>query len=365
MTGLKPALTILLVEDNPADAALARLALEEAGIDAEVQVADLLQTALTYLETAAPDVILLDLGLPDVSGLDGVGAIERQAPLAPVIVLSGLRNQETAHAALESGAQDYLVKGEYLPELLARSIRYAIERKRSERELLQAARFDAVTGLFNRSYFLGLLDHALDRAKRNGTVVSVLFLDLDHFKNINDSLGHAAGDALLREVGERLRQCVRKSDVVARLGGDEFTVMVEDVESASAAAVVANKILAAMRPGFSIEGVDVIVTPSIGIARFPDAGQDVQTLLQHADTAMYRAKSLGRNTVEFFTDAMNKSVRESFELEMALRRAQQQNEFELHYQPIVDCVTGGVIAIEALLRWRPEDGDELIGKGQP
>ena len=125
--------------------------------------------------------------------------------------------------------------------MLARAIRYAIERKRSERELLEAARFDAVTGLINRSYFLGLLEHALDRASRNQTVVEVLFLDLDNFKNVNDSLGHAAGDELLCQVGKRLRQCVRNSDVVARFGGDEFTVMVEGGNSASASAAVANK----------------------------------------------------------------------------------------------------------------------------
>lgn len=344
-------LAVLLVEDNCGDAELTRLALVDATMGDALRVVGNLQDALSAIKTAPSDVILLDLGLPDTSGLEGVQAIAHLVPETPIVVLSGMNSQQMSLSALESGAQDYLVKGEFSPGLLSRAIRYSIERKRSERELLAAARFDAVTGLVNRRYFLGLLDHALDRARRNTTAVDVLFLDLDHFKNINDTLGHAAGDALLRQVANRLKHCVRTSDIVARLGGDEFIVMVEDTDSASDAVAVANKILQTMRAAFTISGVEVLITPSIGIAGYPQAGDDAPTLLQHADTAMYRAKSLGRNTVEFFTETMNVSVRQSFELEMDLRRALQKDEFELHYQPIMERISGRVTAVEALLRW--------------
>ncbi len=360
MTVVKDVIGVLLVEDNPGDVELARISLEESRIDTQVTVADSLESAITYIESQMPDVILLDLGLPDVSGLDGVELMLRHAPTVPIIVLSGLSHQDTALRALESGAQDFLVKGEYTPELLARAVGYAIERKRAQRELLEAARYDAVTGLINRAYFLDLLGHALDRARRKASTVNILFLDLDHFKSINDNLGHAAGDALLKQVAGRIARSVRNSDVVARLGGDEFTIMVEDAESATAAARVADKVLAAMQPAFELAGNAVIVTPSIGIAGYPDAGDDVQTLLQNADIAMYRAKSKSRNTVEFFNDGINTAVRESFEMEMDLARALREEEFERHYQPIVDRFTGGVSGVEALLRWRRDSSEALL-----
>ena len=366
MAGVNAALTVLIVEDNEGDSVLAKIALAESEIDCEVHVAESIGAALESLQVLSADLVLLDMGLPDAVGLDGLHAIISHAPFAPVILLTGFGNQDTALQALEFGASDYLVKGEYTPSLLARAIRYSIERKKSELALLGAARFDAVTGLINRSYFYSLLEHALARAKRNSSQVHVLFLDLDHFKNINDHLGHAAGDALLREVGARIQGAVRNSDVVARLGGDEFTVIVEDADSASTSLVVANKILRAMQPSFHIAGVDVIMTPSVGIAGFPNAGDDAATLLQHADTAMYRAKAKGRNAVEFFSDEMNAAVREAFELEMSLRRALLAEEFELYYQPIIENPGGELRAAEALLRWHrdgraePVEPDEFI-----
>lgn len=183
----------------------------------------------------------------------------------------------------------------------------------------------------------------------------MLFLDLDHFKNVNDTLGHSAGDELLRQIGTRLERAVRQSDVLARLGGDEFTVMVEDAKSATTSVIIAKKILKAMQPSFCIAGVDLIMTPSIGIAGFPDGGMDSATLLRHAVTAMYRAKSSGRNTIELFSDDMETAVREVFELEMSLRHAITAGEFELYYQPIVDDASGAICSAEASLRWNRGD----------
>lgn len=347
-------LNVLLIEDDVADARLTEIALKRALSKPTVQVAASVREARDIVRGAeVPDIILLDLGLPDAMGLEGVTTLARYAPLTPIVVLTGQDDEEVALNALESGAQDYLVKGEASAALLARSIRYALERKRAECELTRAARYDPVTGLINRAYFLGLLEHALQRAERTAAPVDVLFLDLDHFKYINDSLGHAAGDELLRQVGERLVRCVRTSDVVARLGGDEFTIMVEGVRGPNSARI-AQKILEAAQQPYMIDGVEVVVSPSIGIAGYPSSGSDAATIVKDADTAMYRAKKHGRNTVEFFTEDMNASVRKAFELEMEVRRAVTQRDFEVYYQPIVDRAGGTVSGGEALLRWNYE-----------
>jgi len=352
-------LSVLLVEDSPQDAEFTEIVLTHAGLGADVRVVENVALALEAISTAVPDVILLDLGLPDALDMDGIHVLVRHAPSTPVVVLTGQGRHEQALEALESGAQDYVDKGELTAEVIGRTIRYAVERKRTERELTLAARFDGLTGLVNRSYFLGQVDHALDRAARNGTTVDLLFIDLDRFKNVNDSLGHAAGDELLRQVAARLKECVRTSDIVARLGGDEFTVLLEESESPSAAAIVGNKILSALGEPFRISGVEAFVTPSIGVAGFPSAGEDAAALLQHADTAMYAAKARGRNTLEFFTSDMNIAVRQAFETEMALRRALSSDGFRLHFQPILQRETQVVSRLEALLRWQPEGGGSL------
>lgn len=352
-------LTVLLVEDSPMDAEFTEIILERAGLGGGLRVAESVALAVEAVSAEVPDVILLDLGLPDAADFEGVHLLARQAPATPIVVLTGQGHDDLAIEALESGAQDYVVKDQLTPEVLGRAIRYSIERKRSERELTLAARFDALTGLVNRSSFLGQVDHALARAARNGTTVDLLFIDLDRFKNVNDSLGHAAGDELLRQVATRLKACVRVSDIVARLGGDEFTVLLEESESPSAASVVGKKILSALGEPFEIAGVEVVVTPSIGVAGFPAAGKDTAALLQHADTAMYSAKARGRNMLEFFTPDMNLAVREAFETEMALRRAVANDGFELYFQPILTRETESVSGVEALIRWRPEDGGDV------
>jgi len=169
---------------------------------------------------------------------------------------------------------------------------------------------------------------------------------------------------LLKLVGKRLQDCVRASDVVARLGGDEFIILLEDVDSASSVAHVAENLLGALQPAFMVNAAEIRITPSIGIASYPYAGKDAGTLIRNADIAMYRAKEHGRNTAEFYTDDMSVAVRQSFDLEMALRKALQNHEFELLYQPIVDCVTGRICAGEALLRWRRDPDGELLLPGQ-
>jgi diguanylate cyclase (GGDEF)-like protein len=218
--------------------------------------------------------------------------------------------------------------------------------------LQHAATHDALTGLPNRVLLADRMGQAIARAARHEIRFAVLVVDLDRFKAINDSLGHIAGDELLQEVAHRLSSLLRKDDTLARLGGDEFVLLIHEVASAQDAEVVARKVLTQVALPIRLAGLDVHVSPSIGIALCPDDGVDSETLLQHADAAMYHAKKKGRNTFQFFAPAMNAFARERLELESGLRTGLAQREFELHYQPKVDVATGRIGSAEALIRWR-------------
>ncbi|MFA6443558.1 MAG: EAL domain-containing protein, partial [Sterolibacterium sp.] len=231
------------------------------------------------------------------------------------------------------------------------------ERKASEDHITHLAHHDALTGLLNRYSLQGRLEQALATIRREQRALAVMFIDMDHFKNINDILGHAVGDELLMEVARRLRDGVRDSDVVARLGGDEFVLVLTEVDNATAAARVADKILRALGEPYAIGEEELHVTPSIGLAFYPDDGDDCETLMKHADIAMYHAKSQGRNNVQFFTAEMNQAAVERLSLDHDLRVALEERQFELHYQPQLDASSGSVVGVEALVRWRhPRDG---------
>ena len=220
-----------------------------------------------------------------------------------------------------------------------------------QRNLIRQASFDALTGLPNRVLFRDRLNQVLNRARRDGEMAAVLFLDLDNFKSVNDTLGHAAGDKLLHAAAARLQTCVRGEDTVARLGGDEFTLVLQELESANDAAIVAEKILGAFRSSFDIDGHEIHVPASIGITLFPQDGDDPDSLLKNADAALYRAKGEGRNAFRFFTAEINEHAVTQLRLETNLRRALDREELSLLYQPIVDVETGRAVAVEALLRW--------------
>ncbi len=231
------------------------------------------------------------------------------------------------------------------------------ERKETEERLLYLANFDSLTGLPNRALFRDRLRRAVARTQRNDKKLALFFIDLDRFKTINDSLGHHAGDQLLRSVARRLKQFARKGDTIARLGGDEFTVIIDAIDSAADAAIVAEKILELMSPPFKLDGHEVVVSPSIGITVFPDDGDNMRSLLKNADTAMYRSKGKGGNCFEFYTPDMNAKAYESLVLENNLRHALEKEEFRLYFQPQIDLHTKNIIGIEALLRWQhPEQG---------
>ena len=231
------------------------------------------------------------------------------------------------------------------------------ERKEAEERIRLLAYHDVLTGLPNRLLLLDRLEHAMANAQRGHHHLAVMFIDLDRFKNVNDSLGHAAGDELLREVAGRLRACVRDVDTVARLGGDEFVVVLENLETEVDAVSVANKIQLAFGRSIGVHGQTLHVSTSIGIALYPEDGQDAATLMRNADTAMYQAKAAGCNNYQFFAPFMNEQAREKLDLENTLQDALAREEFQLYYQPIYDLNGGGMVGAEALIRWEsPERG---------
>ncbi|HYK02710.1 MAG TPA: EAL domain-containing protein [Thermoanaerobaculia bacterium] len=232
-------------------------------------------------------------------------------------------------------------------------IRDVTQRKEAEQQIEYQAYHDALTGLANRRLFQEHLSLALALAQRRNSAVAVLFLDLDHFKTINDSLGHTVGDELLREVARRLKATVREGDTVARVGGDEFTIVLQELPRGDAAAAVAQKVLRTIAEPMEISGHRLYVTTSIGITLFPDDGDDAEALLKNADTAMYRAKADGRNTYQMSTRDLSRTTHERMTLENGLHRALEQGEFELLYQPQVeiDEEETTIVGMEALLRW--------------
>lgn len=285
---------VLLIEDNDVDAQLTQDLLSEWSTE-EFQVvrATTLAEGLSLLSRERFDAMLLDLSLPDAFGLPTVREVHASSPTIPIVVLSGVSDQSLALQAVRQGAQDYLVKGQGHPELLARAIRYAIERKRFEEHLTYLAQYDHLTGLVNRILFRDRLVQATARSKRMQQMIGLMLLDLDRFKLVNDTFGHDMGDELLKAVSERLKTCVREVDTVARMGGDEFTIILEGVSSEQNVLVVAKRITESIATPFELKGHCISIGISIGITIYPQDDHPVDELLKHADTAMYQAKQQG------------------------------------------------------------------------
>jgi diguanylate cyclase (GGDEF)-like protein/PAS domain S-box-containing protein len=225
------------------------------------------------------------------------------------------------------------------------------EARRVAEEMMHASQHDFLTGLPNRLLLEDRLGQAMALAERHSGEVAVLYIDLDQFKQVNDSLGHLVGDKLLQSIAERLQEQVRTPDTVSRQGGDEFVVLLQEVKGRSDAEVVTNRILEALATVHTIDEHELYVTASIGVSRYPVDAEDAETLVKHADTALYQAKAAGRACAKFFKPAMNARVAHRRAIEQDLRRALERNEFQLHYQPTIDLKTGAIAGVEALLRW--------------
>src|SRR5499426_1039243 len=331
---------VLLIEDNPGDVRLIREMLSE-GEDGlfELHCAERLSQGLEYLSSRTAGVVLLDLSLPDSYGFDTFLKVYAHSPKVPIIVLTGNDDQSVALSAVKGGAQDYLVKSRLDKELLLRSMHYSIERKRYQVQLEHQANYDALTGLPNRNLLHDRLRQAV-YSQRVPRSIAVVFMDLDHFKFVNDSLGHSTGDLLLKGMAERLRTVLREGDTVGRVGGDEFVLILNDQANEEIIYRAMQRIATKVSEPITIDGKELYVTCSAGISIYPQDGRDVDTLLKNADAAMYRAKEHGRSNFQFYTSEMNERVNERLALENALRRALERHELALHYQQKVNLKTG-------------------------
>jgi diguanylate cyclase (GGDEF)-like protein len=348
---------VLLIEDNPGDARLLKEMLaEEPAAPFDLTCTDRLSGAMEVLSSQKMELLLLDLSLPDSHGLETFAKVYAHSPKVPIIVLTGNDDSALALSAVKAGAQDYLVKGRLERELLVRSMQYSIERKRYQEQLEHQANYDALTGLPNRNLLHDRLKQAVF-AQRHAHPIAVVFIDLDHFKFVNDSLGHSLGDKLLATVAERLNAIVRDGDTVARLGGDEFVLILNDQTKGDVIFRAMQRILNKVSEPMTIGGQELCITCSAGVSVYPDDGPDVESLLKNADVAMYRAKERGRNNFQFYTSEMNARANERLALEHNLRKALERNELLLYYQPKVDVASGVIVGAEALVRWQhPEWG---------
>lgn len=360
-------LKILLIDDDEDDYVVTRDLLSESkGLKHELQWVHSYEEALEAIGLNEHDVYLLDYRLGAHTGLDLLRNAASNGCRAPIILMTGQGDQEVDYKAMKAGAADYLVKGDLNAPLLERSIRYAIERKRTEAHIYHMAYYDGLTSLPNRVLFQDRLKQAIAASERHNNMTAILFLDLDNFKRVNDTLGHFWGDELLKGVAERLMSVMRKSDSVARhscndlfarLGGDEFTVLLNVINESREASRAAQRIVELLSKPFLLDGSEIVISSSIGIAIYPDDGTDVHTLLKNADAAMYHAKDHGKNNYQYYKQYMNAAAFDRLTLENDLRRAIEQDGLILYYQPQISTVNGALIGLEALIRWQhPEKG---------
>jgi diguanylate cyclase (GGDEF)-like protein len=356
---------ILLVDDDEDDYIMTRdLLAEIKGPRYEMEWVSTYNDALAAIKRNKHDIYFLDYRLGERTGLELLKETIANGCKKPMILLTGQGDHEIDIEAMKAGAADYLVKGKIDAPLLERSIRYAMERKQSEEQMLRIAYYDSLTGLPNRLLFKDRLKQCMAHARCDNKLAAVLFLDLDNFKHINDTLGHDVGDLLLKKVAQRLMNCVRETDSithqnlqelnisVSRLGGDEFTIILNKITKIHNAAKAAQRILETLSQSFVLNNNEVFISVSIGITIYPTDGEDIDTLLKNADTAMYEAKSQGKNNYQFYKQNMNATALERLTLESNLRKALDRGEFLLYYQPQMDGRTGKIDCMEALIRWQ-------------
>ena len=352
----KPA-RVLLVEDD------ARAGLELGEMLRSIWSRGLVVSQTQHLADAVQELadhgatcVLLDLH--EETSLDTLAQLSDASPMTPIVVIADGDDAEFGLAAVRAGAQDYLVRSELSAPRLARAVSYAVERKRSESALALQALHDPLTALPNRALFVDRLRGALDRSRRTGGPVVVLFLDVDGFKQINDTLGHGAGDRLLMVLAERFRAMLRPMDTVARFGGDEFTFLFEGLDSEQEAALVAQRITQSAGVPLTLGGQQRAVSISIGVYMVNDPEEEIDDVIRQADTAMYRAKDSGGACFEVFEDVMAHLPGPRTHLERELRQALARAELRVHYQPRVSFSDEtGLEGFEALVRWEhPELG---------
>ncbi|MGI2183642.1 putative bifunctional diguanylate cyclase/phosphodiesterase [Shewanella oncorhynchi] len=356
---------LLLIDDDEVDRTAIIRALRQSKLTFNVVEANCAFDGLNLALERHFDGILLDYLLPDANGLEVLIKLNAMTQDQTVVVmLSRYEDEKLAQRCIELGAQDFLLKDEVNSRILTRAIRYAKQRssmalalRNSHQKLKELAEHDSLTKLVNRYGFELCLNRAIARAKRCHDYLAVILLDLDDFKAINDTLGHQTGDILLVKVAARLSEVLRDGDIIARLGGDEFVVLVTDNEYKYFPMIVANRLLKVFEDVFCLGDNDVLIGASIGVAFYNEAASNSSELMKCADIAMYRAKKMGRNQIQFYSEALDKEVRYRNHIESSLRIALKRNEFKVHYQAQVNAKTHQLVGMEALIRWQhPVDG---------
>ncbi|WP_114970850.1 EAL domain-containing protein [Rhodoferax ferrireducens] len=340
---------VLIVDDDRSTRSALRAALQRSGF-VVTEAADGSEVE-AEVQRMRPDVILMDAMMPVMDGFTACARLQDSPEWCqiPVLMITALEDSASIERAFAAGASDYIPKPIHLAVVNQR-VRRLVDATRAERHVRHLAYNDSLTGLPNRTLFNDHLSRCIARAEPTAKSLALLYLDLDRFKFVNDTLGHETGDKLLKTVAERIRGCVRASDCVARLGGDEFAIVLDDLPNVGIASGTAQKICHAVTAPFEIDGHDIVVSASIGIAVFPINGLDASTLLRHADTAMYRAKKKSSG-FQFFEENMEVSASEHLRFEGALRRALERNEIVVYFQPIADAADCRIVGMEALARW--------------
>jgi diguanylate cyclase (GGDEF)-like protein len=352
--------TIMLVDDEPVMLEIVRALLEEVGYSNFVSIEDSTK-AVDVLSEENPDILLLDLDMPDVDGfqvLQKLRLLDGYEHL-PVIILTASEDPDSKLKALELGATDFLSKPVDPSELVLR-VRNTLSAKAYQDQL---AYYDSLTGLPNRKLFLDFLDKGIKLAKRDERSLVLLDISLDRFQQVNESFGMNIGDQILQIISSRITGVVRQSDTVgridrytpventARIAGDEFTIVVHGVDSVENASVINERILEAIREPIPIDGNDVYLTASIGVAVYPQDGSDVSTLFKRASSAKDFAKKHGRDRYQYYSNEMEAHTRALLKMATDLRTAIEQEQFQLHYQPQIDLKSGKIMGMECLIRW--------------
>lgn len=349
---------VLLVDDDPIDAKLLAEHLSRVR-KTKYHLVHVTRSgqAFSHLKSQSYDIVITDYYLGDTDGVTLIHRLREINQSIPIIVITGSDSDEIDEQVMTAGAADYLPKEELSSSTIDRTIRHALERARYLSKLEYLANRDPLTGLANRSMFEEELSRAIAISSRHNHQFAVLLLDLDRFKEINDTLGHNVGDLLLTIIGNRLQKLLREEDVIARIGGDEFAILLQQTSGIDDISLICSKILAGLSEPTPINESSLFVSTSIGVAFFPDNGTSSVDLMQKSDLALYKAKVLGRNKYSFFSHDLQERLHYETTIEKALREDIDRNHFELYYQPKYNLNTEKLTGFEALIRWNhPELG---------
>ncbi len=351
---------ILLVDDDLVDREAVRRALKAQTEEKELIEVSSAEEGLEITNKDTFDVVLVDYRLPQINGLEMIARLRRRPNLGntAIVMMSANDDEQLALLCLQAGAQDFIPKTEITATKLRRAIAQAQKRFELECKLYDSycrvremAETDALTGLANRYHFERELATSITENVRQEKQLALLLLDLDHFKNINDTYGHETGDNLLKTVVKKISDCLRGEETFARLGGDEFAIILKNLEHGTEAQLVARRIIKSLEKSMMVDGQNLQSGVSIGIALHPANAENAEELTRFADIAMYRAKSQGRNRLCYFEDVMQQQFSRSFQIELELKSASHDENFELYYQPIVRGMNQKLVGFEALIRW--------------